>query len=284
VIIYLAVYFAPGSPADILGIQGVEEPDLWAAIKLYFSWLIGIFRFDFGKSKISGLPVTYELAAPFTRTFILTIGSLCITFGLAVPIGVLSAKHRHPLLSRIASTASYLVSAAPIYWLGYIVIYLFSTKLNWFAVSIEPEPAYKVLPRFILMVFLLGIGNGALGEIIRHIREEVSNILQQEYIQAALARGANIWKHAGKNSVVPIIGIVTSHLTLLLGGAIVVEKVFSFPGIGYKAFTAADEQDYPIVLGITVLLVLFVRIIKIASDFICGMVDPRFFSGDSTKN
>lgn len=279
-IIFFTVYLAPGSAADVLGysIQEEEQP-----MKMYFSWLMGIFHLDFGISQISGLPVLHELAAPLKNTLILTFGSLCITLGLAVPIGFLSATLRHPLLSRIASTASYLVSAAPVYWLGYLVIYLFTIKFKWFPLPMGLEPAHLGWVYFIIPIFLLGIGNGALSEIIRHIREEVSAILQQEYIQAALARGVNVWKHVAKNAIVPIIGIITSRLALLLGGAIVVEYVFSFPGIGYKAFTAADEQDYPIVLGITVLLVIFVRLIKITRDFICGIVDPRSLSGDSTE-
>ena len=289
-IIFFTVYLAPGSakdvwaitvdnPTDVNPIQEEEQP-----VKMYLSWLIDILHLDFGISDISGLPVLYELTAPLKNTLILTFGSLFITLVIAVPIGFLSATLRHPLLSRIASTIAYLVSAAPVYWMGYIVIYIFTVKFHWFPLPMGLEPAHLGWIYFILPVFLLGIGNGALGEIIRHIREEGSNILQQEYIQAAFARGVNVWKHVAKNAIVPIISIITSRLTLLLGGAIVVEYVFSFPGIGYKAFTAADEQDYPIILGITVLLVIFVRLIKIASDFSCSIVDPRFLSGGSNEN
>lgn len=280
-IIFLTVYLAPGSAADVLGytLQKDEQP-----LTMYLSWLSGILRFDLGVSQISGLPVLRELAAPLKNTLILTFGSLCITVGLALLIGLPSATPRHPILSWIAPKVAYLISAAPLYWLGYLVIYLFTIKFKWFPLSTGLEPAGLRWVYFILPVFLLGIGNGTLGEMLRLMREEVSNILQQEYIQAALARGVNVWKHVVKNAIVPIIGIMTSHLTLLLGGAIVVEYVFAFPGIGYKAFTAADEQDYPIVLGVTLLLVISVRVIRIASDLICSLVDPRFLSGASTEN
>ena len=280
-IIFWTVYLAPGSAADVLGysIESEEQP-----LKMYLSWLMGVVHLDFGTSQISGLPVLEELAAPLKNTLILTFSSLCITLGLALLIGIPSATPYHPLLSRIAPKVAYFISAAPVYWLGYIAIYFFTVKMGWFPLPTGLEPIGLRWVYFILPVLLLGIGNGALGEIIRHIREEVADLLGQEYIQAVFARGGNAWKHVAKNAIVPIISIVTSRLTVLLGGAIVVEYVFAFPGIGYKAFTAADEQDYPIVLGVTVLLVISVRILRIASDLICGMVDPRFLSGASTEN
>jgi peptide/nickel transport system permease protein len=134
---------------------------------------------------------------------------------------------------------------------------------------------------FILPIFLLSIFNGTLGEIIRHIRGELEEILKKEYMQAVRARGLGrlkYWWHALRNVLAPSIGLVTSNLTLLLGGAVVLEYVFILRGIGYQAWESAGKRDTPVILGITVILVFCVVVIRFLSDLFCYIIDPRFQS------
>jgi peptide/nickel transport system permease protein len=276
-IILLIVMLAPGSASDVLGFKSEgHEPRILSTLK----WLFNVvFKFDFGQSLIyEGKSVSELLKPRFARTAILTLFSLLITLVIGVTVGGIAATGRYPRISAVASALSYLASAAPVYWVAFGAIYLFSQKLGWFPIRGGAQN-YPSWVYFILPICLLGIFNGVLGEVIRHIRSELEDILKMDYMQAVRARGLGrrtYWWHAFRNAFVPAIRLLTSNLTLLLGGAVVLEYVFTLRGIGYQAWESASKRDFPVMLGITVILVFCVVVLRLISDLLCYLIDPRF--------
>jgi len=290
-VIFLIVLFAPGSASDVLGFKSeTHGSKIVHNLKWFLKWIRGVItKLDFGESLIHKKPVLELLKPRLVKTAILTLSSLLITFIIALIIGFVSATGRYPRFSDTASSLSYLASAAPIYWVAFIAIYLSIIIFGFFPVqgksakefaqgAAQNNPSWIY---FIIPIFLLSIFNGTLGEIIRHIRGELEEILKKEYMQAVRARGLGrrkyLW-HALRNALAPSIGLITSNLTLLLGGAVVVEKVFSLRGIGYQAWESAGKRDTPVILGITVILVFCVVTVRLLSDVFCHIIDPRFQS------
>ena len=242
-------------------------------------WFSGIFRLDFGVSLQHKKPVLELLKPSLIRTAILATLSLLITSIVAFTIGGISATGRYPRFSYIASSLSYLSSAAPPYWVAYFAIYLFVKKIGWFPIQGGPDQEQPTWMYFALPIFLLGIYNGSLGEIIRHVRGELEEILKKDYMQAVYGRGLgrrSYFVHAVRNAIAPSIGILTSNLTLLISNTVVVEYVFTLRGIGYQAWESASNRDYPVIMGIAVIMVFSIVIVRFFSELLCYIIDPRF--------
>jgi ABC-type dipeptide/oligopeptide/nickel transport system permease component len=277
-VIFFIVLFSPGSASDFMGFKSeAHESKIISNLKWLLKWIRDVVtKLDFGESLIPPYEPVLELLKPrLVKTAILTLLSLLMTLIIGLIIGAIAATGRYPRFSIAASFLSYLASAAPIYWVAFFAIYL------WFPIQGGPDQKYPSWMYFILPIFLLSIFNGTLGEIIRHIRGELEEILKKEYMQAVRARGLGrlkYWWHALRNVLAPSIGLVTSNLTLLLGGAVVLEYVFILRGIGYQAWESAGKRDTPVILGITVILVFCVVVIRFLSDLFCYIIDPRFQS------
>ncbi len=173
--------------------------------------------------------------------------------------------------------AVYVISALPTFWLGYMLIYFFTRKLGLFPILSGTDDAqghtwlYALLP-----VVLLGLGNGALSEIVRHLREEISRVMSEEYVRTARAKGAAIWRHAHKEALLlPVSQIIAAKMPFVLGGAIIVEQVFNWPGLGRVAWQAAQDRDYPVIMAIALLAAIVVRIGSFLHRAVYVAVNPR---------
>jgi peptide/nickel transport system permease protein len=169
------------------------------------------------------------------------------------------------------------VSALPTFWLGYLAIYVFTRQLGLFPIlsgggaDQELSWLYALLP-----VVLLGLGNGTLAEVVRYVREEAGRVLAEEYVRTARAKGARVWRHVYKQGLLlPVAEIVASKMPFVLGGAIIVEQVFNWPGLGRLAWQAAQDRDYPVIMAITLLAAVVVRLGSFFYRAVYVAVNPR---------
>jgi peptide/nickel transport system permease protein len=287
-VVFIVLYLAPGDPFSQLlegqkaassAQEGAGEVlkksrSWWAQ---YLLWLGNMLKGDFGTSIRTGLPVFREIIRVGINTLYLTMGSMVITLLIAVPIALSSARRGITLFNWPFTIFSYVISALPVFWLGYIAIYLFMHKFGLFPIlsriSSNQEMTWLY---FLLPIFVLGIGNGTIGEIVRYLREEMSRVLTEDYIRTARAKGASIWVHSFKEGfLIPITEIIASKIPFILGGAVVVEQVFNWPGMGRMAWQAAQDRDYPVIMGIAIATAAFVRFGTLLQRVVYTIVNPR---------
>ncbi len=288
VVVFGILGLAPGDPFSVLlegqssagaGEAGVRDslgvPQAWHA--QYLAWLGGMLKGNFGTSIRTGLPVLGEILRTGKNTLVLTLGSLLVTLLIAVPIALYAAVRGMNRISFPLTMAAYVVSALPVFWLGYLVLYIVMHAFGFFPLgsgfsgaSSGPGILYILLP-----VVVLGVGNGTVSEVVRHLREEMERVLAEDYVRTARAKGAPAWKHAFKEGfLLPVTEIVASKIPFILGGAVIVEQVFNWPGMGRMAWQAAQDRDFPVIMGIAVAAAVFVRTGSLIQRFVYVAVNP----------
>lgn len=288
VVVFGILRLAPGDPFSVLlegqstagaGEAGVRESlgvaKAWHA--QYLAWLAGMLKGNFGSSIRTGLPVLGEILRTGRNTLVLTLGSLIVTLLIAVPIALYAAVRGVNRISFPLTMAAYVVSALPVFWLGYLVLYVVMHAFGIFPLgsgfsgsSSGPGVLYLLLP-----VVVLGVGNGTVSEVVRHLREEMERVLAEDYVRTARAKGAPAWKHAFKEGfLLPVTEIVASKIPFILGGAVIVEQVFNWPGMGRMAWQAAQDRDFPVIMGIAVAAAVFVRTGSLIQRFVYVAVNP----------
>ena len=286
-VVFTVLFLSPGNPFSSLikeqtastAIGVVANGDTGGAISWYsqyLSWLGSILGGDFGTSLRTGLPVLNEVLHVAVNTLYLTLGSLLITMFFAVPIAVLSARRGATLANRVLTMFSYVVSALPIFWLAYLVIYISMHRFGLFPLAFGSGTQKLSWLYFILPVLVLGISNGTMSEVVRHLREELSRVFAEDYICTARAKGASIWKHSFKEGfLIPITEIISAKIPFILGGAVVVEQVFNWPGMGRMAWQAAQDRDYPLIMAITLMAAVIIRLGSLIQRAVHIIVNPR---------
>lgn len=229
----------------------------------YFEWVQGLVSLDFFST---------EFVVKTSRTLILTLGSLVVSLLLALPLGILSARKRDSRPLRFVTGLADLVCSTPVFVTGYLFI-LVGIKLfeQNFAVVGSERSSLAIF----IMFLTLGLSNGTVSEIMRHAREETIRISDQGYITAVVARGVNFKRHFAKSLLVPLLNIVSSRMVYLLSGAVVVESVFTWEGIGKWSWDSALAGDYPVVMSITFVMVLFVLLVRLGNNLVASYVDLR---------
>ncbi|MDH4190731.1 MAG: ABC transporter permease [Betaproteobacteria bacterium] len=286
--VFAILALAPGDPvAALLGGNlpaGAERDAVYEALNIpktwygqYLSWVGNLLHGDFGNSLRTGQPVAQEIVASGLRTLFLTVGALFVTLAVAVPIAVHGALRPDSRRVAVLTMAVYVVSALPVFWLGYIVIFVFSRQFGIFPIlSASGGEGQMVWLYALLPLLLLGLASGTLSEAVRHLREEVARVLNEEYVRTARAKGASVWRHAYKEALVlPVAEIVASKMPFVLGGAIIVEQVFNWPGLGRLAWQAAQDRDFPVIMGIAMAAALVVRLASFAHRAVYVAVNPR---------
>ncbi len=286
-VVFVILYLSPGDPFSVLLEGQAMSEEARAGIReamgiqktwygQYLSWTSGMLQGDFGTSIRSGTPVLGEVLRTGLNTLILTIGSLIITLLIAAPIAVRSAMHGQTRTTWSFTVLSYVVSALPVFWLGYIVIYFFTHKLGLFPMAFGFATGWQKWLYALLPVIVLGIGNGTISEVIRSLREEMGRVMDEDYIRTARAKGASVWKHAFKEGfLIPVTEIVAAKIPFILGGAVIVEQVFNWPGMGRMAWQAAQDRDYPVIMGIAIVAAVLVRLGSLFQSVVYVMVNPR---------
>ena len=244
----------------------------------YFRYLLAVFQGDLGYSYRHAEPVLGLIVERIPATFQLTVTSLMLALLVAVPLGVVAAVKRGTAIDSTAMMFALLGQATPVYWLGLLLILLFSVQLGWLPSGGRGGLETLILPAFTLAVF-------SMARIARITRSGMLDVLSQDYIRTARAKGIVerivIFKYALRNASIPLVTVVGLEFGVLLGGAVITETVFSWPGVGRFAIDSIFARDYPIVQGIVLLLSGIFVLINLLVDILYTYLDPRIREGGS---
>ena len=285
-IIQLILYLSPSDPAVV--ILGTNyTPEGAAAVReqlgldrpfliQFLSYIWDLVRGDFGNSYISGEPVITQLAARFPNTLILVLVSMTLCTIVSLPIGIQTAVKPNSFLSNITAAFSMIGIALPTFWLGLMLILLFSVKLNGLLPAIgSVSPTGLIMPSITLAAsFMAGT--------MRTTRSSMLDCLNQDYIRTAKAKGVAhgdvINKHALKNALLPVITVVGMNVGSQMGGSVLTETVFSYPGLGVMLMNGIKQTDTPTILGCLVVMALCIGICNLLVDVLFAFIDPRIKS------
>jgi len=298
---FFMAHLAPGDPMDMyLEPQRQRQVDLEVIELLrkkygldqpihvqYVTWLKNVAQGDFGESFRHRRPVKDMLVEAVPYTLQLTVLAIILDALIGITIGIISAVRQYSKLDKTVTIGSLIIYAIPSFWLALMLIMVFSVNLGWFPTSQTRSMNYedltaigKMLDRawhLVLPVFVMGIA-GAAGTA-RYMRNKLLEVLNEEYIMAARARGFRektvIVKHALRNAMIPIVTIYGMSLPFLLGGAVVVEVVFGWPGMGRVAIEAIWARDYPVIMATTLVSAVTVVAGSLLADVLYRWADPR---------
>ena len=287
---YLIMSLA-GNPLDMMaGPRVTEEVIAFKASKLgldqpvwmqYLSWLGEVLRGNLGYSYKSYQPVAKLIGEHIGPTLLLMGVSMFVGLLIAVPAGIYSAVHRYQKRDFAVVTASFLGSSVPGFFLALILIYLFAVRLGWLPSSGMATPGTggdfaDVARHMVMPVIVLAVS--VAGSNIRYIRSAVLEILEMDYLRTAKAKGMGhfrvINKHALRNALLPIVTVVGMQIPMLFGGAVIVEQIFSWPGLGLIAMNAITGRDYPVIMGVCLLTAVVVLAANLLTDVVYALVDP----------
>lgn len=281
-LVFAFIHLVPGDPVDVMlgeTARAADKAALRAEMGLdkplldqYFSYLGGLTKGDLGTSFAYRKPVASLIRSRLPATLALAGASLLIALAVALPLGVWAAVRRGTAVDRASLLASLLGISIPHFWLGPMLILLFSVHLGWFPVSGREGWTSVVLPAITLGTALAAI-------LSRMLRSSLIEVLGAEYLQAARARGVSeakvIWVHAMRNAALPVITILGLQLGSLLSGAVITEAVFAWPGIGTLLLQAIQGRDYPTAQGCVLVISLGYVGANLLADLAHRWADPR---------
>lgn len=247
----------------------------------YFRWMGGIILHgDLGKSLWEGTPVAEDIAAKLPVTFELGLFSLIIGLLISLPVGIFSAVRQDTIGDYIARSFAILCIAVPSFWLGIMVMVFPSIWWGWSPpitlVRFAEDPAGNLV-QFVVPAVILGMSLA--GVTMRMTRSMMLEVLRQDYVRTAWSKGLKertvVVQHAMKNALIPVVTIIGLQLPILVGGTVIIEKIFALPGIGRLMLDAIVQRDYTIVSGLMLVIASFVLLCNIAVDLTYGFLDPR---------
>jgi len=281
-IVFMIIHFIPGDPVDlILGETarpsdreflrqelGLDKP----VLDQYVSSMLRAARGDMGRSLHTNQPVLTTILKRVPATAELTIGAMIVAVLIALPLGIIAALKQYSYFDNGSMFFALLGISMPNFWLGPLLIILFSIKLGWFPVSGRGGIEYLILPAITLGTALAAI-------LTRMIRSSLLEVKKEDYITFARAKGLRevlvIGKHALSNALIPVVTIMGLQFGALLSGSIITETIFSWPGIGRLTIQAIQTRDYPLVQGCVLVLALSYVLINFLTDLVYGFIDPR---------
>jgi ABC-type dipeptide/oligopeptide/nickel transport system permease component len=238
----------------------------------YLRFLKGAVRGNFGESLRHGEPAMGLVLERLPATFELAGAGLLIALCLAIPAGIVSAVRRNTPIDYLSTVVALLGQAMPTFWLGIMLILIFSVRLNWLPSSGRGDLQHLLLPAITLGLFTTA-------RITRLTRSGMLEVLGQDYIRTARAKGVDeppvVWKHALKNAAIPIVTIVGIELGTLLGGSVITETIFAWPGVGRLSVQAISNRDYPVVQSAVFLLASTFVVVNFLVDVVYTYLDPR---------
>lgn len=281
-IVFFIIRVIPGDPALIIaGIDASEEDMAAIRAKLgtdrpvgeqYLDWISDLVRFDFGNSLISGEPVSKLILQRFPLTLLLALMGIVIGIVIAIPLGVVSAVKRWSFWDYFSLVLSQIGMAVPSFWLGIILLLVFAVRIPIFPLFGSDTLAHMILP-----ALSLGFARAAI--ILRLTRASMVEELSKEYVITARAKGLTDrmvkYKHALKNALLPVITVTGIQLGYMLGGAIIIEQVFSLPGLGRLFLYGIYQRDFPVIQGGVMFVALIFCLINFIADIMYSVVNPR---------
>ncbi len=290
-IVFTMIHLAPGDPALAFVSEQSLDPEVLQQVRKnlgldqplpvqYAIWVSHVARLDFGTAyTFNRKPVIELIQERLPATLALQSLALIVSLAIAIPLGVISAKRQYSAIDNVATAGAFLGLALPSFWIALMLQLFLAVGLGWLPVSTpgneESGPGrlkYLVLPTLVLALPTLAV-------FARFMRSSMLEVIKQDYVTTARAKGLSeptvTYRHALKNALIPIVTVVGTQLARLLGGAIIVEYIFAWPGLGALAYESILRRDYPVVLALTVLTGAFILIVNVLVDVAYTFVDPR---------
>ncbi len=281
-LVFLLIHIVPGDPVEVMLGETARPADREAlrhalgldlpVLQQWWQYLSGITHFDLGESLHSRRAVSQLLAERLPATAILSIASMLIAIVIALPLGILAAVYKDSVWDRIAMMTAMFGVSIPNFVMGPLLILIFALWLGWFPVSGKEGFASLILPAFTLGTALAAI-------LSRMVRASMLEVIQEDYIRAARARGLSeiriLGLHALRNAALPVITILGMQFGALLAGAVITETIFAWPGIGQLMIESIQKRDYPVVQACVLLISFIYVLVNLLTDFIYTALDPR---------
>lgn len=299
VITFIVIHLAPGSPVEVAvemnpkasaqarenlkRLYGLDKP----LHVQYARWVGRFARLDFGESYIDGRPVLDKIVERLPVTISINVLELLGAFLVAMPLGIISAVRQNSLFDKTTTVVVFLGFSIPSFWLGLLLMLLFGVQLGWLPISGLQSIGSEGLSflaltwdRFRHVILIVSIGAfGSLAGISRYIRSNMLEVVRQDYIRTARAKGlpenAVIYKHALRNALMPVITILGLSLPGLIGGSVILEYLFAIPGMGQLFWQSVTARDYPLVMGNLVMGAFLTLVGNMLADICYAVADPR---------
>lgn len=293
VLSFAIIQMAPGGPTSLMMDPNISKEDMKKfeeryglndpIHEQYFKWVTNMAQGDFGESLIRrGVPVSEMIMNRLPNTLLLMIVSTILAVIVAIPFGVISARKQYSLTDYTVTVTSFLGLATPNFWIGLVLIMVFAVQLQWLPTggvatlnaefSIIDRIMHLILPAFVL-------ATADMAGLTRYTRSSMLEVLKQDYMRTARAKGLKenkvTYKHGLRNGLIPVITIFGLMLPGFIGGSVIVEKIFAWPGIGLLFFDSAFQRDYPVIMALTVISAVFVVIGNLVADILYAIFDPR---------
>ena len=277
VMIKLGTDYTPAQYEEAKILMGLDKPFLVR----YFKYIYDVFlHFDFGTSYL-GRSVVVEIVNRAPKTFLISISSILVATLIGIPIGIYSALNQSTWKDNTAMVVALLGVSMPDFWVGLLLTLLFALRLGWLPATGLDGPKYLILP-------VITCSFGTLANIARMTRSSMLEVIRQDYITTAKAKGQTrskiIFKHALKNALIPIITVVGTQASYMMGGVMVVETVFAIGGMGTLMMSSITSLDYPMVLSCVLFISMFSCLIVLLTDIAYAFVDPRIRSEYTSGN
>lgn len=280
------IYIAPGNPAEIIiRAEKGEDPSL-AEIEFFFQehelkapfftrcaqWLYMVSHGDLGTSFRTKEPVLVEFIDRFPATLELAMAAMFIAILISIPLGILAAVNQNSTLDHGSRLIALWGVCMPNFWLSLLLILFFSVRLDWFPVFGYGSIEYLILPAITL-------GTSMTASLMRLMRASMLEVLRQDYMRTARAKGLKervvIWKHGFKNALIPVVTVMGMQVGHLLAGAVIIETIFAWPGVGKFLVDGIYARDYPVIQGFVLIIALFFVLSNLAVDILYTFLDPR---------
>ncbi|HEX6988747.1 MAG TPA: ABC transporter permease [Bacillota bacterium] len=290
---YLIITLAPGNPVDLLIDPNMSEADRQARMEAlglndpvyvqYWHWLTELVRGNLGYSFQTGGPVAERLGERLGPTLLLTGTAVATAYALSIPAGALAAVKQYSVLDYSVVATALLGISLPSFFVGLVGIYLFALRLGWLPVGGMSDVtaggggALDVVHHLILPASVLAFS--VLGNTVRYVRSSMLDVIGQDYMRTARAKGLRertvVVRHGLRNALVPVVTLAGLQFPFLLGGAVVTEQVFQWPGMGLLTVEAIRARDYPTLMGLTLISGVMVMLGNLLADLAYAWVDPR---------
>ena len=296
-LIFFLMHAAPGDPTSIY-IRPDIDPAVIEQMRRnlgldqpvhiqYVKWVGSFARGDFGYSFSQKRPIADIIKDTLPNTLLLSGVAMLIIFTLGILIGTIQAVRQYSLVDNVATVVAFFFYSMPSFWFGLMLILLLSYKLQWLPASQMTSVNYEFLPateQWIdrlkhLLMPALALGIGAAAGVARYMRSGMLEQIHQDYVRTARAKGLServvIFKHAMRNALIPIVTLFGLYLPFLVGGSVLIETIFAWPGMGRLIISAIFQRDYPVVLASAFVLSIMVIVGNLVADILYSVVDPR---------
>ena len=286
---FVLIHLIPGDPIDIIAgesrqMTAEEKARISESLGLndpltvqYVRYIVNLFKGDMGISITTRSQVTYEIIQRLPDTIILTVTSILLVIVISLPVGIISALKRGTWIDTVAMTIALLGVSIPAFWFGIMLMLIFGLHLDWLPTVGQGKTPLAfaqslILPSVTLSLILLGL-------VTRMVRSSMLEVLSLDYVRTAHAKGlgnrsVNL-RHALPNALIPVLTVISGQFASLLGGAVVIEQVFGWPGIGRLALNAVFRRDYLVVTGTVLVFSFMVIVVNLVTDIMYSYIDPR---------